>query len=429
LVQSCPPKFATEAHEAVGDRPGARLQGRLRDDDRVDGAHLGVDRDRHRPSRRPVVDRASAGGRAGEADAGDAGMVDERLADLHAGGQQVGEGPRRQPGLLDRRADLGRDQLAGARMGGMALDHDGAARGEGGRGVAARGREGEREVARAEHRHGPDRHEHPPHVRARDRRGRGIGGVDDRLDVVAGVEHGGEGLELAAGPLELGAQARLRQPRLRARGRHDRVAGGAQARGGGAEERRSRRAVAQGGRGEGVDGGGDRRVDVGGARLVVRGDGRAGARIDGIERRRHALYGTGSSAEPVFPMIQFADRTTWAPLDRPQRYERIAARLVGDIRAGRLAPGDRLPSERELARRLAVGRASVREALAALALDGVLETRPGSGSFVAADAAARLAARRPPGRAAAGREPVRPAGDPHAAGAARGAPGRARGAS
>jgi len=95
-------------------------------------------------------------------------------------------------------------------------------------------------------------------------------------------------------------------------------------------------------------------------------------------------------------MIQFADRTAWAPLDRPQRYERIAARLVGDIRAGRLAPGDRLPSERELARRLAVGRASVREALAALALDGVLETRPGSGSFVAADAAARLAARRPP---------------------------------
>ena len=85
--------------------------------------------------------------------------------------------------------------------------------------------------------------------------------------------------------------------------------------------------------------------------------------------------------------------TTFAPLDRPQRYERIAARLGADIVAGRLAPGERLPSERELARRLAVGRASVREALAALALDGVLETRPGSGSFVASDAPARLAAR------------------------------------
>jgi DNA-binding FadR family transcriptional regulator len=80
-----------------------------------------------------------------------------------------------------------------------------------------------------------------------------------------------------------------------------------------------------------------------------------------------------------------------APLIEPQRYERIAERLAADIRAGRLAPGERLPSERDLARRLEVGRASVREAIAALALRGVLETRPGSGSFVAADALDRLA--------------------------------------
>jgi DNA-binding FadR family transcriptional regulator len=81
-----------------------------------------------------------------------------------------------------------------------------------------------------------------------------------------------------------------------------------------------------------------------------------------------------------------------APLIEPQRYERIAERLAADIRAGRLAPGERLPSERELARRLEVGRASVREAIAALQVQGVIETRPGSGSFVAADAAARLPA-------------------------------------
>jgi DNA-binding FadR family transcriptional regulator len=71
-----------------------------------------------------------------------------------------------------------------------------------------------------------------------------------------------------------------------------------------------------------------------------------------------------------------------SPLSEPQRYERIAARLSADIRAGRLAPGEKLPPERELARRLGVGRASVREALAALQLRGVLETRPGAGSFV-----------------------------------------------
>jgi DNA-binding FadR family transcriptional regulator len=82
--------------------------------------------------------------------------------------------------------------------------------------------------------------------------------------------------------------------------------------------------------------------------------------------------------------------TLYRPLIQPQRYERIAERLAADIRAGRLAPGERLPSERELARRLEVGRASVREAIGALVLRGAVETRPGSGSFVASDALERL---------------------------------------
>jgi DNA-binding FadR family transcriptional regulator len=86
------------------------------------------------------------------------------------------------------------------------------------------------------------------------------------------------------------------------------------------------------------------------------------------------------------PILQQA-----GPLIEPQRYERIAERLAADIRAGRLVPGQRLPSERELARRLEVGRASVREAIGALGVRGVVETRPGSGSFVAADALERLA--------------------------------------
>jgi DNA-binding FadR family transcriptional regulator len=83
-----------------------------------------------------------------------------------------------------------------------------------------------------------------------------------------------------------------------------------------------------------------------------------------------------------------SDHRTAAPLHVPQRYEQVARRLTADIAAGRLAPGERLPSERDLARALGVGRASVREALAALQNQGVLETRPGSGSFVAAQAPA-----------------------------------------
>jgi DNA-binding FadR family transcriptional regulator len=47
-----------------------------------------------------------------------------------------------------------------------------------------------------------------------------------------------------------------------------------------------------------------------------------------------------------------------------------------------LKPGDRLPSERELSERLVVGRSSVREALRALELLGLIETRRGEGTFI-----------------------------------------------
>jgi DNA-binding FadR family transcriptional regulator len=83
------------------------------------------------------------------------------------------------------------------------------------------------------------------------------------------------------------------------------------------------------------------------------------------------------------------DQTNLAPIPLRQRYEEVADRIAADIRAGRLAPGERLPSERELARRLEVGRASVREAIASLQVAGMIDTRPGSGSFVAAGAAER----------------------------------------
>jgi DNA-binding FadR family transcriptional regulator len=75
-----------------------------------------------------------------------------------------------------------------------------------------------------------------------------------------------------------------------------------------------------------------------------------------------------------------------------QRYEQIADRLIGDMREGRLLPGDRLPAERELAQQLGVGRASVREALGYLQLHELVETRRGAGSYVAEDLRERLAA-------------------------------------
>lgn len=78
------------------------------------------------------------------------------------------------------------------------------------------------------------------------------------------------------------------------------------------------------------------------------------------------------------------------PLRMPQLYELIVDRLTTEVRHGLLQPGERLPSERELARQLEVSRSSVREAITELQVEGVLETRPGAGSFVAADALERV---------------------------------------
>lgn len=58
------------------------------------------------------------------------------------------------------------------------------------------------------------------------------------------------------------------------------------------------------------------------------------------------------------------------------------------VAAGRLRPGERLPALRELADELGVNHNTLRAAVAKLEADGVLERRHGSGTFVAADAAA-----------------------------------------
>lgn len=63
-------------------------------------------------------------------------------------------------------------------------------------------------------------------------------------------------------------------------------------------------------------------------------------------------------------------------------YIEIVKQLRMLITKERLKPGDKLPSERELSERLNVGRSSVREALRALELLGLIETRRGEGTFI-----------------------------------------------
>lgn len=63
-------------------------------------------------------------------------------------------------------------------------------------------------------------------------------------------------------------------------------------------------------------------------------------------------------------------------------YQEILLAINNLIKEDGLKPGDRLPSERELAERLRVGRSSVREALRALELLGLITTRRGEGTFI-----------------------------------------------
>jgi DNA-binding transcriptional MocR family regulator len=65
-------------------------------------------------------------------------------------------------------------------------------------------------------------------------------------------------------------------------------------------------------------------------------------------------------------------------------YARLADRLARDIRGGLYAPGDRLPSVRESARRLDMSTSTVLEAYARLLDRGLIESRPQSGFYVRA---------------------------------------------
>lgn len=66
----------------------------------------------------------------------------------------------------------------------------------------------------------------------------------------------------------------------------------------------------------------------------------------------------------------------------PRISDAVAASLERRILEGSLKPGDRLPSERELAAEFGVSRPSLREAIQKLASKGMLQSRQGGGTFV-----------------------------------------------
>jgi GntR family transcriptional repressor for pyruvate dehydrogenase complex len=73
---------------------------------------------------------------------------------------------------------------------------------------------------------------------------------------------------------------------------------------------------------------------------------------------------------------------TLGPLRRRNLSQEIAEALTQEIASGRLKPGERLGSERALCETFAVSRSSVREAIKTLQSHGLVESRPGGGTFV-----------------------------------------------
>jgi DNA-binding FadR family transcriptional regulator len=80
------------------------------------------------------------------------------------------------------------------------------------------------------------------------------------------------------------------------------------------------------------------------------------------------------------PRAALADLS--APLGRKTVSELVVGRILDLVRAGQLRAGDKLPPERDLAAQLDVSRPTLREALRALQILGVLEIRHGGGVYV-----------------------------------------------
>lgn len=85
-------------------------------------------------------------------------------------------------------------------------------------------------------------------------------------------------------------------------------------------------------------------------------------------------------AFPGEPVDDIAAALSALPSGTP--VSEVARRLLDLFTSGAVVAGTRLPPERQLAATLEVGRSAVREALAALEILGIVDVRPGSGTYL-----------------------------------------------
>lgn len=78
------------------------------------------------------------------------------------------------------------------------------------------------------------------------------------------------------------------------------------------------------------------------------------------------------------------------PASRSTLYQDVLKQMVNAIKQGLWSPGDKIPSEMELADKFQVGRNSIREATKALAVFGIVESKPGQGTFVSLEALRKI---------------------------------------
>lgn len=98
--------------------------------------------------------------------------------------------------------------------------------------------------------------------------------------------------------------------------------------------------------------------------------------------------GTGPEPDRERPATATARRgrmgeaTVIRPVKQQRLYEQVVDQVLDLVTGGELSTGDQLPNERALAEKFGVSRTVIREALRALVARGIIEVRPGQGTFV-----------------------------------------------
>src|SRR6202171_645223 len=80
------------------------------------------------------------------------------------------------------------------------------------------------------------------------------------------------------------------------------------------------------------------------------------------------------------------------PIHAPKLYRRVADAIMASIESGEYGRGARLPSERDLAASFKVSRPTIREAMIALEIRGLVEAQQGSGIYVTDQPQAQIGA-------------------------------------